>query len=104
MDSRYLPAPYDQDWIDYQQEIALRHTSLKKNKVDGVRSTAYVPFRDIIAFVVAMNGTIKPYLAAKANSGQEIYKMHLAWCKSIQMQLALWVGPYSNARRTPQEW
>jgi len=27
--------PYDQDWIDYQQEIALRHTGAKKNKVDG---------------------------------------------------------------------
>jgi NAD(P)-dependent dehydrogenase (short-subunit alcohol dehydrogenase family) len=28
--------PYDQDWINYQQEIALRYTSLKKNKIDGV--------------------------------------------------------------------
>ena len=27
--------PYDQDWINYQQEIALRHTAAKKNKVDG---------------------------------------------------------------------
>jgi len=26
--------PYDQDWINYQQEIALRHTSAKKNQVD----------------------------------------------------------------------
>ncbi len=23
--------PYNQDWINYQEEIALRHTSLKKN-------------------------------------------------------------------------
>ena len=23
--------PYDQEWLDYQQEIALRHTSAKKN-------------------------------------------------------------------------
>jgi Protoglobin len=29
--------PYDQEWIDYQQQIALRHATLKKNKVDGVR-------------------------------------------------------------------
>src|SRR5271167_2102093 len=26
--------PYDRDWVNYQEEIALRHTSLKKNKVD----------------------------------------------------------------------
>jgi len=60
--------PYDQDWINYQQEIALRHTSLKKNKVDAVRSTPYVPLRDLIAFIAVMNETIKPYLAAKGNS------------------------------------
>jgi Protoglobin len=42
---------YDQTWLNYQQEIALRHTSLKKNQVDGVQSTPYVPLRDIIAFI-----------------------------------------------------
>jgi len=96
--------PYDQDWIDYQQEIALRHTSIKKNKVDGVRSTAYVPLRDITAFIAVMNETIKPYLAARGNSAEEVDKMHRAWCKSIQMQLALWAGPYADARQPPNEW
>jgi hypothetical protein len=96
--------PYDQDWINYQQEIALRHTSLKKNQVDGVRSTPYVPLRDVIAFVPVMNETIKPYLAAKGNSAEEVDKMHQAWCKSMQLQLALWVGPYTDTRQAPAEW
>ena len=95
--------PYDQDWINYQQEIALRHTSSKKNKVDGVQSTSYVPLRDIIAFTAVMNETIKPYLAAKGNSAEEVDKMHRAWCKSIQMQLALWVGPYTDSGQL-EEW
>jgi hypothetical protein len=43
--------PYDQTWLDYHQEIALRHTSLKKNLVDRVQSTDHVPLRDIIAFI-----------------------------------------------------
>jgi len=30
--------PYDQDWLDYQQEMALRHTSVKKNKTDDAQS------------------------------------------------------------------
>ena len=97
--------PYDQDWINYQQEIALRHTSLKKNKVDGVRSTPYVPLRDVIAFTAVMNETIRPYLAAKGNSPEEVDRMHRAWCKSIQLQqLALWVGPYADTRQAPSEW
>ena len=96
--------PYDQDWVNYQQEIALRHTSLKKNKVDGVRSTPYVPLRDIIAFIAVINETIKPYLAAKGHSGEDVDKMHRAWCKSMQLQSALWSKPYTDAEQAPNEW
>ncbi len=96
--------PYDQDWINYQQEIALRHTTLKKNQTDGIQSTAYVPLRDIIAFVAVMNETVKPYLAAKGNSTDEVEKMHQGWCKSIQLQVALWARPYTDAAQAPNEW
>jgi hypothetical protein len=96
--------PYDQDWINYQQEIALRHTSAKKNKTDGVRSTSYVPLRDVIAFVPVMNETIKPYLAAKGHSAAEVDKMHRAWIKSLQIQLALWVVAYTVMPRASKEW
>jgi hypothetical protein len=94
--------PYDQTWLDYQQEIALRHTSLKKNQVDGVQSTPHVPLRDIIAFIPVMNETIKPYMAAKGHSPEDVAKMHLAWCKSLQLQISLWTGLY--AKLTPNEW
>src|ERR1700678_536384 len=94
--------PYDQTWLDYQQEIALRHTSLKKNRTDHVQSTPYVPLRDIIAFIPVMNETIKPYMAARGNSAKEVEKMHQAWCKSLQLQIALWTGLYT--RLTPNEW
>jgi hypothetical protein len=94
--------PYDQTWLDYQQEIALRHTSLKKNQVDGVQSTPHVPLRDIIAFIPVMNETIKPYMAAKGHSPEDVAKMHLAWCKSLQLQISLWTGLYSKL--TPNEW
>lgn len=87
--------PYDQDWLDYQHEIALRHTRKKKNMTDGVCSTSHVPFRDITAFVVVMNETIKPFLAAKGHPQSIVDGMHGAWCKSVQLQLALWAHPYS---------
>jgi hypothetical protein len=87
---------YDQEWLNYQQEIALRHTSAKKNKTDGVRSTPCVPFEDVIAFVAVMNQTIKPYLATKGNSEEEVDKMHLAWTKALQLQLSLWVVAYGE--------
>ena len=96
--------PYDQDWLNYQEEIALRHTSVKKNKVDNVQSTAYVPLRDIIAFIAVMNETIKPYLAAKGHSAEEVDRMHRAWCKSLQLQAALWARPYTDCGEAANEW
>jgi hypothetical protein len=96
--------PYDQEWINYQQEIALRHTSLKKNQTDGVRSTPYVPLRDIVAFVAVMNETIKPYLSARGHSDEDVEKMHLAWCKSLQLQIALWAHPYTDPDQAAKEW
>ena len=95
--------PYDQDWLNYQQEIALRHTAVKKNQTDEVHSTSQVPLSDIIAFVAVMNETIKPYLAAKGHAAEDIEKMHLAWCKSMQLQMALWVPAYMDAGRTSNE-
>jgi hypothetical protein len=96
--------PYDQEWLNYQQEIALRHTTLKKNQTDGVKSTPYVPLRDIIAFVPVMNETIKPYLAKKGHSPEDVEGMHLAWCRSIQLQIALWAAPYADAGTAPNQW
>ncbi len=96
--------PYDQDWLDYQQEIALRHTSLKKNQADGVRSTTHVPFRDVVAFVAVLNDTIKPYLASKGNTADDVAGMHRAWCRSLQMQIALWARPYMDLAKTSGEW
>ena len=96
--------PWDQSWIDYQQEIAMRHTSFKKNQVDGVRSTAFVPLRDVLTFTGVMNETLRPYLATKGHAADEIEKMHTAWCKAIQIQMALWIGPFADSRREPEEW
>lgn len=96
--------PYDQDWLNYQQEIALRHTSLRKNQVDGVRSTAHVPFRDVLAFTAVLNDTIRPYLASKGNSQEEVEGMHRAWCRSLQLQHAVWARPYMDLPAASREW
>ena len=96
--------PYDQTWLNYQQEIAVRHTSLKKNQTDGVRSTDYVPYRHIAAFTTILIETIKPYLAAKGHSEEQVEAMHRAWSKSLQLQLAIWARPYMDLATTKIEW
>lgn len=52
------------------------------------------PLGDVLAFVA--DETIKPYLAAKGHAPADVEKIHLAWCKSMQLQLALWIGVYAE--------
>ncbi|HEY6442317.1 MAG TPA: protoglobin domain-containing protein [Candidatus Acidoferrales bacterium] len=90
--------------MNYQQEIALRHTSLKTNKTDKVESAPYIPLRYFVAFTAVINDTIKPFLANKGHAAKEVEKMHSAWCKSVQLQIALWTEPYADSKLAPNEW
>jgi len=90
-------AEYDQKWLDYQQEIALRHTAAKKNRTDGVAGkTSQIPLRYLIAFIYPITATIRPFLAKRGHSPEEVDKMHQAWCKSVVLQVALWSQPYAR--------
>jgi len=86
--------PYDQTWLDYAQEIGLRHHRTKKNKTDNVDSVPHVNYRYLVAFIYPITATIKPFLAKKGHSPEEVEKMHQAWFKSVVMQVALWSAPY----------
>jgi len=86
--------PYDQNWLDYAHEIGLRHHRSRKNQTDGVQSVPFVHHRYLVAFIYPITATIKPFLAQKGHSSEEVEKMHQAWFKSVVMQVALWSAPY----------
>ena len=88
--------PYDQDWLNYQMEIALRHYRTKKNQTDGVQSVPMIPLRYMIAFIYPITATIKEFLARKGHSADEVERMHQAWFKSIVLQATLWSYPYAK--------
>lgn len=88
--------PYDQNWLNYQHEIGLRHHRTKKNKTDNVRSVPNVPLRYLIAFIYPITATIKPFLAKKGHSPDEVDRMHQAWFKAVTLQVALWSYPYAK--------
>lgn len=88
--------PYDQTWLNYQHEIGLRHHRTKKNQTDKVRSVPNVSLRYLIAFIYPITATIKPFLAKKGHSPDEVDKMHQAWFKSLTLQVALWSYPYAK--------
>lgn len=87
-------ANYDQAWLDYQFEIGRRHHRSAKNRTDKAPSVEHIPFRYIIALVYPITATLKPFLAKKGHSAEEVEKMHQAWIKSVLLQVTLWCYPY----------
>ena len=87
-------AAYDQEWLDYQHEIALRHHRTKKNVTDDAASTDIVPLRYLFPVIYPVTATLKPFLAKKGHSAEDVEKMHAAWVKSCLLQLTLWSYPY----------
>ncbi|HXG41875.1 MAG TPA: protoglobin domain-containing protein [Dehalococcoidia bacterium] len=86
--------PYDQQWLDYQHEIALRHHRSKKNLTDGVQAPAIVPARYLVALIYPIVATIRPFLAKKGHSPEVVDRMWHAWFKAVVLQVALWCYPY----------
>jgi hypothetical protein len=88
-------ATYDQRWLDWQHEIGLRHNVIKKNKTDQVNSVPQVNFRYLLALIVPITTTLKPFLAKNgAAPPADVEKMHAAWVKTVLLQVILWSHPY----------
>lgn len=86
--------PRDQAWLDYQEEIGLRHTPAKKNRTDGTQTPDLVPLRYLLAFAGPTIIGAKPFLAKKGHSAADVERMHQAWAKSVLLTLALWSRAY----------
>jgi len=90
---------FDEHWLAYQQEIARRHTT-KKNETDHVDSpSGHVPLRHLIALLVPVTVTIRPFLEKGDDDAATVDAMYTAWQKAVTLTVALWSQPYS-----PELW
>jgi Protoglobin len=90
---------WDQTWLDYQEEIALRHTAAKKNRTDAAEGApAEIPLRYLVAFVYPITATVREFLAKKGHSDVEVEAMHQAWFKAVTLSVVLWARPYAEER------
>jgi len=86
--------PHDQTWLDYQEEIALRHMPAKKNRTDDAETPALVPLRFLIAFATVVTSRTRPFLTAAGMRGPELRSLEDAWAKTVQLAITLWSRPY----------
>jgi hypothetical protein len=86
--------PRDQAWLDYQEEIGLRHTPAKKNKTEQAQTPELVPLRYLISFTAPVVLGAKDFLSKKGHNAQDVERMHAAWTRSVLLEIALWSRPY----------
>jgi hypothetical protein len=86
--------PHDQAWLDYQEEIGLRHTPAKKNATDGAHTPPVVPMRYLVAFVTVVTTSSRRFFADAGVRGEELENLEDAWAKAVQLHITLWTRPY----------
>ncbi len=87
-------ADYDAAWLAWADEIGRRHHRSGKNRTDNVSAAPHIPMRYLLALVVPISLTMKPFLAKKGHSAAEVEAMHTAWTKAVLLQAILWCRPY----------
>jgi hypothetical protein len=87
-------APHDAAWLAWQEEIGRRHHRSGKNRTDGVSAAPHIPLRHILALALPISVTMRPFLAEKGASAEEVDAMHAAWTKAVLLQAILWARPY----------
>jgi Protoglobin len=87
-------AEFDQEWLDYQHEIGVRHTRRGKNRTDGVQAAEHIPLRYVLALLIPITTTLKPFLDKGGAAPDEVDAMHRAWVKAVLLQVILWSQPY----------
>lgn len=87
--------PHDQVWLDYQEEIGLRHTPEKKNKTDNRHTPPNVPLRYLVAFVPVVTD-IRRFIGEVIHDAAELDSVERAWMKAVHLHVALWCRPYAK--------
>jgi Protoglobin len=87
--------PHDQAWLDYQEEIGLRHTPDKKNRTDGRQTPPLVPLRYLLAFVPVVT-RVRHFFESAITDSTELDSVERAWTKAVHLHVTLWTRPYSR--------
>ena len=85
--------PHDRAWLDYQEEIGLRHTPAKKNKTDGRQTPLWVPLRYLLGFLPVVT-EIRSVLESEITDAGELRALERAWTKAVHLHVVLWSRPY----------
>jgi hypothetical protein len=85
---------HDRDWLNYQEEIGLRHLPARKNAADGTHTPALVPLRYLIGFI-PMVLPVEHFFVEDIQDAAELHALQRAWTASLLLHVSLWTRPYA---------
>lgn len=88
--------PHDQRWLDYQEEIGLRHMPAKKNMTDNAQTPPVVPQRYLFGFTAVVITSIRGFLAGSGRSEEDIVRIQDAWTRTVLLIVTLWSRSYAQ--------
>lgn len=88
--------PHDRAWLDYQEEIGLRHTPEKKNQTDGAQTPPVVPLRYLFGFIPVVTIGTRKFFVDRGLAGEDLRKLEDSWTKAVQLHVTLWSRPYAK--------
>ena len=86
--------PHDRAWLNYQEEIGLRHTPAKKNLTDSKHAPPLVPLRYLLGFIPNVL-PIRKFFSAAIPNESELANLEAAWTRAVILHITLWSRPYS---------
>jgi hypothetical protein len=86
--------PHDHDWLNYQEEIGLRHTPAKKNLADSKQTPPLVPLRYLLGFVPVVL-PIHKFFRTAISDDAELARLQAAWTRAVLLHITLWSRPYA---------
>jgi len=86
--------PHDRAWLNYQEEIGLRHTPAKKNLTDSAQTPPLVPLRFLLAFIPVVL-PIRQFFSAAIPSEPELTSLEAAWTRAVLLHITLWTRAYT---------
>jgi hypothetical protein len=87
--------PHDRAWLDYQEEIGLRHTPERKNKADTRHTPPLVPLRYLLAFVPVVT-PVRQFFEKTIPDRAQLDAIELAWTKAVHLHVTLWARPFAR--------
>jgi Protoglobin len=86
--------PHDRDWLNYQEEIGLRHTPAKKNLTDAAQTPPLVPLRYLLGFVPVVL-PLRSFFRDSIQNDTELNRLEAAWIRAVLLHITLWSRPYT---------